>query len=699
MMNSNKSNHYLFTALLLICSLAHAQTPANGWVIENIHGPSQLGIVDTIAVDINQDGLMDVVSASIDDGHLRAYINQGQLNFEQQYISTDILGAYRVTATDLNSDNQTDFLIPSIESQEIIALIADSSIQPHGYRKQIIAENILLPTDAQAGDFNADGLMDVVSTSFEENLLILHLQNSQGGFDSSILSAVIKQPRKLVVADFNNDQHADILVASSADHSVRLFSNDGGALFSETLVSDQLIGIRSIAKCGTADTAYPGFVAGVTGADQVLLFVNNADSTFSAKVIDDELPGADAVHCANLNQDPSPEIISISRTHGNIYTYQTTGSPNKQLIANSRDGYITTAAAAFAANAQPLVLTQAYFENRNLAYTPQQSNQEAVIWEDFPDGASSFDTGDMNGDGVNDIVVSSFRDDKVQWYDGVTNKHHLIAENIDGAAEVIIVDLDDDGKVDVISAASFADSFYWHRNKGNDLFETITIFDNALFANGLAVGDLNADGQLDVVGTSGSDDSVRWFNRNGEFFNDYLVDVLNDGPNEVKIKDMNGDGTLDLVVPYTFSNNIYIYYNQGNSNFQPTEIVKGLNKVDSVVISDLNYDGLGDLIVSVARDGNVLKLVSHLNSMFLTEHIVGGLDNPKKLYLYKDKYRRYLLVNHYIWGYESFSVYSLQTAILNPNKQPLFQFINVAFNLSHVFKVSQFDLIYKNSFE
>ena len=170
-----------------------------------------MGIGDTIAVDIIHDVLMDVVAASIDDGHLWAYINQGgstelsNVVFEEMFISKQVPGIYRVSEIDINHDGQVDFLLPSIESQEIILLVADSTAQPYGYRKQIIASDILLPTDAQAGDFNRDGLVDVVSVSFELNRVYLHLQNLQGTFDTQIIADSILRPRKILVENYNNE--------------------------------------------------------------------------------------------------------------------------------------------------------------------------------------------------------------------------------------------------------------------------------------------------------------------------------------------------------------------------------------------------------------------------------------------------------------------------------------------------------------
>ena len=41
------------------------------WQVSNIYGPSQVGIVANLPVELNGDGYMDVVSLSYEDGHLR----------------------------------------------------------------------------------------------------------------------------------------------------------------------------------------------------------------------------------------------------------------------------------------------------------------------------------------------------------------------------------------------------------------------------------------------------------------------------------------------------------------------------------------------------------------------------------------------------------------------------------------------------
>ncbi len=595
--------------MMMVVFGSQAQSLPNGWELEAVHGPSQVGIVETITVDLNQDGLMDVVSASIDDGHVRAYINQGGLQFEQQLMSTEVIGAYRITATDINTDGQTDFLLPSIESDEIIALIADSQAQPYGYRKQIIAGKVILPTDAQAGDFNNDGLMDVVSVSFEHNQLLMHQQSSDGTFMTSVLSSSPQRPRKIVVADFNNDQLTDILVASSVDNSVRLFSNTGLGSFNEILISDQLTGIRYIDICGISANQLPDFVAGVTDANQVMLFSNKGSNSFSASVIDHDLPSADVVDCVNIDQDADLELISISRLHDSIYTQELSGQ-NKHLIANRRDGYITATAATLEAGGEPVILTQAFFENRNLIYTLDKVSQEQVIWQDFPDGALYLQAGDVDGDGDTDLVYAAFRGDKVYWAEKTTTGHqiHIIYDGVDGPQSVKLADIDADGDLDVFSAGAWDDRFYFHRNNGQGQFGTFIVSDSANNPARIEVMDVNGDSKLDLVTTSSLDDSLRWFDVNGVQFTETLIDDQLDGALALRVDDINLDGHEDILVGSYFGNSIHVFYNDGAGQFSKQQLSANKTKPTSILSDDVDNDGDVEVVFNASNDKSVWLL-------------------------------------------------------------------------------------------
>ncbi len=619
---------FTFTILLslwLLSGQTQIQTLADGWVVENIHGPSQVGIVDTIPVDLNKDGLMDVVSVSIEDGHLRAYINQGSLEFEQAYISTDVLGAFRVSATDFNNDNEVDFLIPSIETQEIIALIHDSNAEPYGYRRQTIAENILLPTDAQAGDFNNDGLMDVVSLSFEENVVLLHTQNKQGEFISSVLSEAPLRPRKVIVEDFNNDQNLDFLVASEEDNSVRLFNGEGDTTFTEMLISNQLTGIRYIAKCDDVSADYPSFVASVTGASQAMLFVNQENNSFSGKLIDSDLPGANAMHCADVDLDGVLELIAVSAAQGSIYVYELQMEVTKQLIASIRDGYVTVSFASFENGTQPKILTQAFFESRNLFYDPSITNFEKVVWEDFPDGAFFVEVGDVDADGDMDVVYAAFTGDTIYWSeqsDGGVYLTHVLQEGVDGAQSVTLSDIDSDDDLDVISASAWGDMFWFNENNGHGLFEANVITSNSNNASRSVAVDINDDDILEVIGTSVLDDSVRLFSKSEN--NQFDVEDIStsmDGAYAIAAGDTSGNTDKDLLVSNFFGNNVKLLINRGMGLFNELLIIDQITKPNSTAICDINNDQRLDLVFASSVE----------NSLWLAENLGNNSFDPQLL--------------------------------------------------------------------
>ncbi len=671
---------------------SQSQSKVSGWQVDTVHGPSQQGIADSIALDFNQDGRLDVASVSYNDGHLRLYLNQGNLVFDQQIISTDLFGAFRIVKADLNDDNEFDFIVPSIETSEIIAVMSG----PDGHEKQVIASGVLVPSDAQVGFLNDDDLLDVASTSFQEGLLLAHLQQIDGSFETEIISDVPVNPRKMVLEDFDNDGLVDVLLASSGDDSIRLFTKQQNDGYVETLISNQALGTRYTESCDVNGDMLPDFVVSASDANTIWVYTNLGSNTFSQTELDNDVAGVRSLYCVDIDDDGQQELLNLAAVTGVIYAHELKGPVNRVEVASNRDGYVNVKAGVFTGD-QTSLLTQTFFDNRNLLYDPLSTNQEQVVWEDFPDGASDVKMGDINNDGVEDLVASSFRDDRVQWYDGTTFQHHIIAENIDGAAEVLVVDLDDDGWVDVLSAASFANTFYWHRNTGNEVFNTLVIFDDARFANGLAVADLDEDGQLDVVGTSGSDDSVRLFTRNGVSFTVQLLDDQNDAPNEVKIYDMDGDMDLDLVVPYTFSDELVMYENLGGA-FSSQVLASNLDRIDSTAITDINNDGFMDILASVAGDDVVVKLINQANGVFVQEPLIQDIETPKRIKFNSATPYNFLQTNFFPNGVEVASIYNLG-GVPGDYGDLLFEFSNALSNSSHVFLASLQDLIYADGFQ
>ena len=109
----------------------------------------------------------------------------------------------------------------------------------------------------------------------------------------------------------------------------------------------------------------------------------------------------------------------------------------------------------------------AWYENNGAADPSWTASDIATS----ADGAISVFAADMDGDGDMDIVSASFRDDTIAWYENngaadPTWTASDIATDADGATSVHVADMDGDGDMDIVLASYLDDTISWYENNG-----------------------------------------------------------------------------------------------------------------------------------------------------------------------------------------------------------------------------------------
>jgi len=141
-----------------------------------------------------------------------------------------------------------------------------------------------------------------------------------------------------------------------------------------------------------------------------------------------------------------------------------------------------------------------WFENSNGQGTSWASTMFAPNW-----GAQCRDiVADMNGDGVNDIVLShSEGSGSVSWFENPTWSEHVIEPAVlVGAHSLEVADFDADGEPDVFTGEMHTSSqkrVLVYQNKGGGLSWTRIILATTGTHNA-RVGDVTGDGRVDIVG-------------------------------------------------------------------------------------------------------------------------------------------------------------------------------------------------------
>jgi hypothetical protein len=222
-------------------------------------------------------------------------------------------------------------------------------------------------------------------------------------------------------------------------------------------------------------------------------------------------------------------------------------------------------------------------------------------------GIRSIQAADIDGDGDLDVVGAATSRDDILWWEnadgiGMTWIQHEIEVDFDGVRSVRCDDLDGDGDPDILAAAQNASSIRWWENmygQGNLWIEHSIIegFDGAISVHS---ADMDGDGDMDVIGVAHNANDVAWWENldgQGTSWTEHLIDgeYLEGGP--IHSADVDGDGDVDIIGS-SFGSNLVTWWE--NTDGLGTSWVE--HTIDnyfgawSVYASDMDDDGDIDVL-------------------------------------------------------------------------------------------------------
>lgn len=271
--------------------------------------------------------------------------------------------------------------------------------------------------------------------------------------------------------------------------------------------------------------------------------------------------------------------------------------------------------------------------------------------------ASSIAVGDVNGDGIPDLVVANECDSDICTTgvievflgegDGTFRSPVSVGSGGLGPSAVLITDVNGDGRPDLVVTNECADSSCTSGavsvllGNGNGSFKTAVSYNSGgMRASSVAFGDLNGDGRLDLAVANDCDFSfncasgsvgILLGNGNGTFSLTGEYGSGGQNASSIALGDLNGDGKLDIVVASGCSaenctiGTVSVLLNQGNGAFEAAASYNtGDQEADSVAVVDVNSDGKLDLIVGNGcsnqncTTGTVSVLLGNGNGTFET---------------------------------------------------------------------------------
>jgi FG-GAP-like repeat/Bacterial pre-peptidase C-terminal domain len=239
-------------------------------------------------------------------------------------------------------------------------------------------------------------------------------------------------------------------------------------------------------------------------------------------------------------------------------------------------------------------------------------------------------SGDLNADGISDVVLANRVDDTASVFLGIGDgiflpaKTYAIGQRV---WRVTVADANGDGRLDILTANKGANTISILLNKGDGTFLPQIVIPVGTRPGGVTVADVNGDGKPDVIVSNYADSTmgVMLGEGNATFGPPQIYSTTNGpgfaGPGPPVVADVNGDGIPDLIYPNYVGTNVAVRLGEGDGTFGPQAVFPAGVGAYSLKVVDVNGDGKLDLVVANAVDNTVSVLLGNGNDSFQPQKV------------------------------------------------------------------------------
>lgn len=384
---------------------------------------------------------------------------------------------------------KSDLSKPFLEQLELrLALASTQMFEPHLIDLTSRDSFGGQARSAYAADIDGDGDLDVFSASRTQGMVAWHENiDGRGTFSRQrhIISAAGNEADFVLAADVDGDNAPDLVYASSREGKIAWHENTGAGAFGEAILISTFE--RSLVSLEIADVnndGDPDVLYAASGDNTIAWHENMAGIFGERRVVTDHAIGAVSVSSVDLDHDGDLDILSASAGDDVIAWYE------------NLDG-------------------MGEFGDRKLISTPDPERFHA----NFVSAA------DLDGDGDLDVLSNAYgrNGSTVSWHENLdgqgsfgerqpimTGLFRHLRPRIDS---VYAADLDQDGDLDVVSADEFNHVTYWTENldgAGTFAAQRLIAPFSELTGGSFQIVDIDDDGDLDILAASDHEGIIAW---------------------------------------------------------------------------------------------------------------------------------------------------------------------------------------------
>ncbi|CAF4329104.1 unnamed protein product, partial [Rotaria socialis] len=542
--------------------------------------------------DLNNDKRMDIVIANYGSDSIGILIGENNGTFSNVITVAMAPGSKPVPVSvgDFNNDTQLDIVVGNT------GLGGFTILHGHGDGNFTIGmtyavQTVKQPLSIVVEDINKDKYLDlvIVGCTFGNIGVFFGYGNENFSEGTFYLVGSLACPTCIVLSDLNNDTHLDFIITVFHGGYIGVMFGYGNGTFQKLIT-------------------YP--IDSTTSLYSIALADLNKDDQLDVIVVDTANEVVVILY-AYTNGSLQLERRHSTGFRSNPYAVTTVQRKNKTEI----DIVVTLLGTGYVA-----VLTEydaAEFQNETRCLTGESSQSYSVT------------VGDFNGDRHLDIaVVNSGTDDLIIVFNSGNGTFERQIQYFIGfnafPAYVTTEHLNRDNYLDIVTVNWKYNSISVLMGQNNGIFSIPKMYSTGLGSYPMvaAIGDINNDNRSDIIiANSGVDSIGILFGYDYATFESYQNCSDNNTlrPEGIITADFNNDGYLDIAVTLFQSNSISILLGYGNGSFELMKTIStGLNSQPYTLTAyDFNKDGSLDIAVVNSGTQEILILRGYGNGTFL----------------------------------------------------------------------------------
>ncbi|HYK03774.1 MAG TPA: FG-GAP-like repeat-containing protein [Thermoanaerobaculia bacterium] len=278
-------------------------------------------MMDLQVIDVNGDGFLDLVGASYSN---RIWVRPGNATGFGAAINTNTdYAVYDLSAGNFNEGSSSIDIVTSSLTSGIFVVYAGNGNGTFTETRRVSAGSADWVTDSTVADVDNDGRFDVALARRMSEKLEVYFRNSDGTFAAPVSMSTGTWPAELAAGDFDHDGLPELVSNNWDDGTIDVFDNLGSRTFSAKHVFDGSRpgsggGLDSLHLVDIDGDTHLDIMAGSVNGSWLTTWLGAGDGTFAAA--NWFTAGDDAFSIATGNFDGDADLEVALGSYQQLFT-------------------------------------------------------------------------------------------------------------------------------------------------------------------------------------------------------------------------------------------------------------------------------------------------------------------------------------------------------------------------------------------